>query len=296
MLKPPRPAVAFLLIALVAIAVAIPFLGGPYAVKFATRVTVIAILVISLDFLIGITGLVSFGHAMFFGLGAYAVYFVSPEADAANALIAFPLAVLAAAVGAAIIGALAVLTRGFYFIMVTLAFGQMLFSLFHDTRFAGGSDGAYINVKPQIALGPVTLLDLGNRVNFYYFCLASLIVAYLLLLWLARTPFGRALQGIRFNEERMGSLGFNAYAHKLLSFVIAGAIAGFAGALFATIDGYVAPEVFGWRESGIAIMMVVLGGVGTLYGPILGAEPAARKGRTARRQSHRASRLRRRST
>ena len=148
MLKPPRPAVAFLLIALVAIAVAIPFLGGPYTVKFATRVMVIAILVISLDFLIGITGLVSFGHAMFFGLGAYAIYFVSPEADAANALIAFPLAVLAAAVGAAIIGALAVLTRGFYFIMVTLAFGQMLFSLFHDTRFAGGSDGAYINVKP----------------------------------------------------------------------------------------------------------------------------------------------------
>jgi len=271
MLKAPRPAVAFLLIALVAIAAAIPFLGGPYAVKFATRVMVIAILVISLDFLIGITGLVSFGHAMFFGLGAYAIYFVSPEADAANALIAFPLAVLAAAAGAAIIGALAVLTRGFYFIMVTLAFGQMLFSLFHDTRFAGGSDGAYINVKPQIALGPVTLLDLGNRVNFYYFCLASLIVAYLFLLWLARTPFGRALQGIRFNEERMGSLGFNAYAHKLLSFVIAGAIAGFAGALFATIDGYVAPEVFGWRESGIAIMMVVLGGVGTLYGPILGA-------------------------
>ncbi len=271
MLRPPRPAVAFLLIALVAVAIAIPFLGGPYAVKFATRVMVFAILVISLDFLIGITGLVSFGHAMFFGLGAYAVYFVSPEADAANALLAFPLAVLAAAIGAAIIGALAVLTRGFYFIMVTLAFGQMLFSLFHDTRFAGGSDGAYINVKPQIALGPVTLLDLGNRVNFYYFCLASLIVAYLLLLWLARTPFGRALQGIRFNEERMGALGFNAYAHKLLSFVIAGAVAGFAGALFATIDGYVAPDLFGWRESGIAIMMVVLGGVGTLYGPILGA-------------------------
>jgi branched-chain amino acid transport system permease protein len=271
MLKPPRPAVAFLLIALVAIAAAIPFLGGPYAIKFATRVLVIAILVISLDFLIGITGLVSFGHSMFFGLGAYAIYFVSPESEAANALLAFPLAVLAAALGAAVIGALAVLTRGFYFIMVTLAFGQMLFSLFHDTRFAGGSDGAYINVKPEIALGQLTILDLGNRVNFYYFCLGSMVVAYLLLLWLARAPFGRVLQGIRFNEERMGALGFNTYSHKLLSFVIAGAIAGFAGALFATIDGYVSPDLFGWRESGTAIMMVVLGGVGTLFGPILGA-------------------------
>ena len=271
MLQTPRLAIVMLLIALVAIAAAIPFLGGPYAIKFATRVMVIAILVISLDFLIGITGLVSFGHSMFFGLGAYAVYFISPEADAANALLAFPLAVLAAAIGAAVIGALAVLTRGFYFIMVTLAFGQMLFSLFHDTRFAGGSDGAYINVKPVIALGQLTVLDLGNRVNFYYFCLAALVVTYLLLLKLARTPFGRVLQGIRFNEERIGALGFNTYSHKLLSFVIAGAIAGFAGALFATIDGFVAPEVFGWRESGIAIMMVVFGGVGTLYGSILGA-------------------------
>ena len=271
MLRYPRPAVVLLLLALFALAAAIPFFGGTYAIKFATRILVIAILVVSLDFLIGITGLVSFGHAMFFGLGGYAIYFLSPEAGPANALWAFPAAVLVAAAGAAIIGSLAVLTRGFYFIMVTLAFGQMLFSLFHDTRFAGGSDGAYINVKPQIALGPVEALDLGNRVAFYYFALAALIAAYFLLLWLARTPFGRVLQGIRFNEERLRALGFNTYAHKLLGFVIAGAIAGFAGALFATIDGYVAPDLFGWRESGIAIMMVVLGGVGTLYGPILGA-------------------------
>ena len=108
-----------------------------------------------------------------------------------------------------------VLTRGFYFIMVTLAFGQMGFSLFFDTKIAGGTDGAYINVRPVIALGPVTLLDLANRVDFYYFCLAALVVAYLFLLWLVRTPFGRVLQGIRHNEERMGALGFNTYAYKL---------------------------------------------------------------------------------
>jgi branched-chain amino acid transport system permease protein len=271
MLQRPRLPVVLLLVALFALALVLPLLVGPYGVKFTTRIMVVAILVISLDFLIGVTGLVSFGHAMFLGLGAYALYFVSPKAEAANALFAYPFAVLLAGGAAALIGAVVVMTRGFYFIMVTLAFGQMLFSLFHDTRFAGGADGAYINVKPVIALGSFQLLDLGNRVNFYYFCLASVVATYLLLAWLARTPFGRVLQGVRFNETRMGALGFNTYAHKLLSFVIAGAIGGYAGALFGTIDGYVTPDLFGWRESGTAIMMVVLGGSGTLYGPILGA-------------------------
>jgi branched-chain amino acid transport system permease protein len=270
-LQRPRALVAILLIALFVAALLVPFVGGSYAIKFTTRVLVLAIFVISLDFLIGITGLVSFGHAMFFGLGAYSLYFISPQAEAANALIAFPAAMLAAGVAAAIIGAFCVLTRGFYFIMVTLAFGQMLFSLFYTSRIAGGSDGAYINVKPAISLFGKALLDFESRFAFYYFCLGALVAVYLLMLALARTPFGRVLQAIRWNEERAGALGFNTYAHKLLSFVFAGAIAGFAGVLYATIDGYVAPDLFGWRQSGIAIMMVVLGGAGTLFGPILGA-------------------------
>jgi len=271
MLSRPRPIIAILLIALFVAALFVPFLGSSYAIKFATRVFVLAIFVISLDFLIGVTGLVSFGHAMFFGLGAYALYFVSPNAEAANALIAYPAAMLLAGTAAAIIGAFCVLTRGFYFIMVTLAFGQMLFSLFHDTKIAAGSDGAYINVKPEIALFGRTFLEFESRFAFYYFCLAALAAVYLLVLALARTPFGRVLQAIRWNEERAGALGLNTYSHKLLSFTFAGAIAGFAGVLFATIDGYVSPDLFGWRQSGIAIMMVVLGGAGTLFGPILGA-------------------------
>jgi branched-chain amino acid transport system permease protein len=267
----PRPAVVLVLAALLVVAIALPFFVGTYGIKFATRVLVLAIFVVSLDFLIGITGLVSFGHAMFFGFGAYAIYFVSPTDAPANAFIAFPLAMLAAAALAAVIGAVAVLTRGFYFIMVTLAFGEMMFSLFHDTRFAGGSDGAYINVKPEFVLGALSLLDLERRVSFYYLCLGLLVAAYLGLLALARGPFGRVLQGIRWNEARTGALGFNTYAYKLASFTIAGAVGGLAGALFATIDGYVTPDLFGWRQSGLAIMMVVLGGVGTLFGPILGA-------------------------
>jgi branched-chain amino acid transport system permease protein len=252
-------------------AIVLPFFVGTYGIKFATRVVVLAIFVVSLDFLIGITGLVSFGHAMFFGLGAYALYFVSPEDAPANAFIALPLAMLAGGALAAAIGAVAVLTRGFYFIMVTLAFGEMMFSLFHDTRFAGGSDGAYINVKPEFALGALRVIDLEHRLSFYYVCLGLLVAVYLGLLALARGPFGRVLQGVRWNEARTGALGFNTYAYKLASFSVAGAIGGLAGALFATIDGYVTPDLFGWRQSGLAIMMVVLGGVGTLFGPILGA-------------------------
>jgi branched-chain amino acid transport system permease protein len=271
MLSRPRSIVAILLIALFVAALLVPFLGSSYAIKFATRVFVYAIFVISLDFLIGITGLVSFGHAMFFGLGAYTLYFVSPNAEAANALVAYPAAMLLAGLAAVAIGAFCVLTRGFYFIMVTLAFGQMLYSLFHDTKIAGGSDGAYINVKPAISLFGRSFLDFDSRFAFYYFCLAALATVYLLALALTRTPFGRVLQAIRWNEERAGALGLNAYTHKLLSFIFAGAIAGFAGVLFATIDGYVSPELFGWRQSGIGIMMVVLGGAGTLFGPILGA-------------------------
>src|SRR5258708_4514799 len=129
--------------------------------------------------------------------------------------------------------------------MVTLAFGQMLYSLFHDTRFAGGSDGAYINVKPTLALAGVTILDLGGRLTFYHVCLGLLVGSYLLFLWLSRGPFGRVLQGIRFNEQRVGALGYNAYAYKLLAFTIAGGVAGVAGALYATIDGYVTPDLFG---------------------------------------------------
>jgi branched-chain amino acid transport system permease protein len=268
--RPSLPIMAVLL-ALLAVFAAMPGFVGGYEIKFFTRVLVVGIFVLSLDLLIGIAGMVSFGHAAFFALGAYAVYFVTPEFAAANVFVALGAGVGLAAAGALVIGGFAVLTRGFYFIMVTLAAAQMVFSLFHDTRIAGGSDGAYIYVKPVLALGDVTVLDFSDRITFFYVCLVSLLCAYLFFQWLVRTPFGRVLQTIRSNEARAAALGFNVYFYKLTAFVIAGGVAGFAGALFASIDGYVAPELSGWRESGLAIMMVVLGGVGTLFGPILGA-------------------------
>ena len=268
--RPSLPIAVALCIAVIALA-CVPVVLSPYAVKFTTRVLVLAIMVISLDLLIGITGLVSFGHAAFFALGAYAVYFVSPESESANALVVLAAGATLAAAGAFVIGVFAMLTRGFYFIMVTLAAGQMVFSIFYDTDIAKGSDGAYVNVKPDLTIGGSTLLDFDNRRQFFYVCLILLAATYLFLLWLVRSRFGRVLQGIRINEQRMRALGYDTYRYRLAVFVIAGAIAGIAGALFACIDGFVTPELASWRESGLAIMMVVLGGTGTLYGAVIGA-------------------------
>jgi branched-chain amino acid transport system permease protein len=268
--RPSRPAAIFLA-ALLVLLLALPLIGGPYALKFATRMIVLATFVLSLDLLIGITGLVSFGHAAFFGIGAYAVYFISPEAEAANVFLALAAGAGLAAAAAVVIGAFALLTRGFYFIMVTLAAGQMIFSLFHDTDIAKGSDGAYVNVKPALTIGTHILIDFADRVPFYYVTIAILVSTYGALFMLVRSPFGRVLQAIKVNEMRTGALGYNTYLFKLAAFTIAGAIAGLAGTLFASIDGFVTPELMSWHQSGLAIMMVVLGGAGTLFGPILGA-------------------------
>ena len=270
MLKNPSARALIVLAILGALFLVLPAYVGAYGIKFATRMIILAIFVVSLDFILGLAGLVSFGHAAFFGVGAYAVYFVSPESSAANAFVALGAGMLGAAACALVIGAFVCLTRGFYFIMVTLAAAQMMFSLFHDTDIAKGSDGAYINVKPDLVIGATTLLDFDDRKTFYYVCLILLVVTVLALFALARTPFGRIVQGLKANETRLSALGYNVYQFKLAAFVVAGAFAGLAGALFACIDGFVTPDLFSWHQSGLAIMMAVLGGAGTLFGPILG--------------------------
>jgi len=261
------------LLGLIAVAFAVvPFVAGPYEVKFATRVLATAIFVLGLDLLIGVTGLVSFGHAAWFGLGAYAVWFVTPpDYEAGNLLVALGAAVALSGAVAAVVGLFAVRTRAFYFIMVTLAASQMIFALFHDTRIAGGSDGASIDTKPALEIAGKTILDFSNRNTLLWFSLVALFVVYALVLTIARSRFGRILQGIKANETRMNALGFDGARYKWASFVIAAMVAGFGGALFASIDGFVPPEILGWRESGLAIMMVVLGGVGSLWGAIVGA-------------------------
>ena len=271
MLTRPNPSVIVFFLILLACLIALPYVAGTYPVKLMTRIIILATFVLSLDLLIGITGLVSFGHGAFFGCGAYAVYFVSPESEAANVFVALGAGLVLGGAAAFVVGAFATLTRGFYFIMVTLAAGQMMFSLFHDTDIAKGSDGAFVNVKPELAFHGTSLIDFSDWHQFYYVCLLVLVAAYFSLFGLVRSPFGRVLQGIRANEVRVSALGYDTYRYKLAAFTVAGMLAGLAGALFASIDGFVTPELFNWHQSGLAIMMVVLGGAGTLYGPIIGA-------------------------
>jgi branched-chain amino acid transport system permease protein len=153
-----------------------------------------------------------------------------------------------------------------YFIMVTLAFAQMAYFVFHDTQVGGGSDGIYLNVRPVLAA-----LDTGNKLHFYYLVLVALVATYGTLALLRRSRFGHALAGIRVNEQRMRATGFNTYLYKLAAFVLAGALAGLAGFLLAVKDGFVNPELLSWHESGAVLLMIILGGLGHLRGAVIGA-------------------------
>jgi branched-chain amino acid transport system permease protein len=227
---------------------------------------VFAIFALSLELLVGGTGLVCFGHAAFFGIGAYATVLLSPEYEAANLLWLLPACVAAAALYALAVGALSLRTKGVYFIMVTLAFAQMAYYVVHDTPLGGGTDGIYLNAKPTIP-GLVELK--GGAI--YAFTWAALLVTFLLLAVVSRSRFGRALAGIRVNEQRMRATGFATYPYKLAAFTLSGAIAGLAGFLFAVKDGYVNPELLSWHLSGSVLIMIILGGIGHLRGALIGA-------------------------
>jgi branched-chain amino acid transport system permease protein len=210
---------------------------------------------------------VCFGQAAFFGIGAYAAVWWSPPYDAASLGWLLPAAVVAAAVYALAVGALSLRTKGVYFIMVTLAFAQMAYYVVHDTPLGGGTDGIYLMVKPVWG----TLLDLGDAHTHYGFTLACLIGVFGGLALLNRSRFGRALAGIRVNEQRMRATGFSTYPYKLAAFTVSGGIAGLAGFLFAVKDGYVNPEMLSWHLSGAVLIMIILGGIGHLRGALIGA-------------------------
>ena len=269
----PRGVQVALALGLIAL-VAFPFTGTDFYVQMVTRMMIMAIFAMSLDLLQGVTGLVSLGHAAYFGLAGYALAFITPQ-DAPIALWwSLPLAVLASGLGALIIGFFVVRTHGIYFIMVTMAFAQMIFFLFFDNKALGGSDGLYINFKPDVALFgwvPAAWWDLENKRTLYYFTLAVLLVVYAFLRRLLWSPFGRALAGIRVNEHRMRAMGFGTFRYKLTAFTLAGALAGLAGYLWGTQTGYINPELMGFHMSAHAIMMVILGGMGNFAGAIVGA-------------------------
>ncbi|NQW92476.1 MAG: branched-chain amino acid ABC transporter permease [Polaromonas sp.] len=250
---------------------AFPFVSTPFYTEMVTRMMIMAIFAMSLDLLQGVTGLVSLGHAAYFGLAGYALAFLTPQAQAVSLWWTLPVAVLASGLAALIIGFFVVRTHGIYFIMVTMAFAQMVYYVFFDNKALGGSDGLYVDFKPSAAIFGWVPFDLDNRRVLYYFTLAALLVTYLFLRRLLFSPFGRALSGIRVNEHRMRAMGYGVFGYKLAAFTVAGALAGLAGYLWGTQTGYINPELMGFHMSAHAIMMVILGGMGNFSGAIVGA-------------------------
>ncbi len=248
-----------------------PVLGSEFYVGLLSRIIILAIFAMSLDLLIGYTGLVSFGHAAFFGIGGYALAIAFQDAAVIHLWQALPLSLAAAALAALVIGWISIRTSGIYFIMITLAFSQMFFYYFFESPSYGGDDGIFLFFKPVLMLGSTDLLKLDNEINFYYFVLTCLVGSYLFLLMVLRAPFGKVITAIKANEHRVCALGYSVNRYKLVSFVFAGTLAGLAGFLEGAHTGYVNPSYMSWHESGVAIAIVVLGGMGTLYGPVLGA-------------------------
>lgn len=261
------------LLAALALAVAFPTLavafGQDFYVSFGSRLLIMALLASSLNLLVGMGGMVSLGHAAFYGFGAYAVGIASAQWAGTlgeHALLAWPLAMISSGVLALGIGAISLRTRGVYFIMITLAFAQMLYYVFVSLKAFGGDDGMSIAKRSRL-IG----FDLASDVTFYYVVLALFAAALVFLGRLGDSRFGFVLQGIKDNEPRMESLGFATYRFKLAAFVIAGSIAGLAGALMANQNSFVSPNMMHWEQSGVALVMVVLGGLGSLWGGLAGA-------------------------
>jgi branched-chain amino acid transport system permease protein len=250
---------------------AFPLFGGKFALDLMTKIMILAIFALSLELLVGQTGLVCFGHAAFLGIAAYAAVLLSPQGEPASLAILLPAAVLASGLYALAVGALSLRTRGIYFIMVTLAFAQMAYYVFHDTKVGGGSDGIYLYFRPVLSIAGWQPFDLDSGHTFYYFVLACLVFTFGLLALLVRSRFGRALAGIRVNEQRMRAVGFTTFWYKLSAFVLAAMLAGLAGFLYALKDGFVSPELLSWHQSGAVLIMIILGGLGHLRGAVIGA-------------------------
>ena len=265
--------------ALIAMAAAIVFplaasaTDHTFYIGFATRIMIYVIVVSSLNLLVGYAGLVSFGHAAYFGVGAYAVGAATLLGGdvlpkwVASAWVAWPFAMLMGAVLAAAVGALALRTRQVYFIMITLAFSQMVYFLFIGMKSFGSDNGMSLASRSGFGLG----LDLANDTTFYYVVFVLTAATMFLLTLVVRSRFGVVMRGISENESRMSAIGIPVYRYKLVCFVIAGAFAGLAGALLANQNAYVSPRILDWTQSGILLMMLIVGGVGYRCGGIYGA-------------------------
>jgi branched-chain amino acid transport system permease protein len=259
-----------LLIVLAIIAALCPFIWSGYEIKLATTITIQAGLAVALGFVVGPAGLVSLGHAAFYGLAAYLFAMLAPASEPANLLNTLLVAVCGTAVCAAVVGAISIRSRGLYFILMTLAFGQLGYHFFHDTGIGGSADGTYIYFRPEVRL-PGLDISLDGAVQFYQFVSLVVFAAVALVWWLRRSAFGSLLVAARDNEMRIRAFGYSLYALRLVAFVISGAIAGAMGYLAAAQHGFVAPEMLAWHNSATALVMVLIGGKDTTSGPAIGA-------------------------
>jgi branched-chain amino acid transport system permease protein len=240
--------------------------GNMFVLTLLTRVLILAIAAVSLNLIMGYGGMVSFGHAAYLGIGGYAVGILAKE-GIGSGFVQWPVAVAASALYALIVGLLSLRTRGLYFIMITLAFAQMIYYVAMGLDRYGGDDGLTIYKRSQFG----GLIDLNNKMLFYYVCFVLLLASIYLVARIIHSRFGLVIRGARSNERRMRAIGFPTFRYRLVCFVIAGGLCGFAGALLANHTNFISPALMHWTRSGDLIVMVVLGGLGSLFGPLIGA-------------------------
>jgi branched-chain amino acid transport system permease protein len=248
--------------------------GNDYYLGLATRLVILGIAATSLNLVLGYGGMISFGHAAFVGLGAYAVGIPVHHSlfgglgflASTNGFLHILLAVVICSLFALITGAICLRTKGVYFIMITMAFAQMVYYLFISISTYGADDGLVIYQNSQLPL-----VDLSEPLHLYYVSFASLVAAILIVRTIVNSRFGMVLQGAKGNPERMVTMGYNVYRYRLVAYVISGAMAGYAGALLSNYEGFISPDLMDWAQSGEFMFMVILGGVATTLGPIIGS-------------------------
>ena len=252
-------------LALVALPPVVMALGQPFYIDLVRRIMILAIAAASLNLILGYGGLVSFGHAAYLGIGAYAVGILAFH-GITNGWLQWAVAIGASALAALAIGAVSIRTSGIYFIMITLAFSQMLYYLGVSLEVYGGDDGMRLKSKSQLGV-----VNLDDPVQFYYVALVIMLLAVFLIYKVVNSRFGMVLRATKSNEARSRAIGFSPYPYRLAAFVIAGALCGLAGALYGNHTNYLTPGFMSWGQSGELMFMVILGGMATTAGPVLGA-------------------------
>jgi branched-chain amino acid transport system permease protein len=258
-------ATAILLAAMLALPLVAWWAGQKFYLDLSTRMVILTLAAVSLNLVLGYGGMISFGHAAFVGIGAYGVGILAFH-GIGSGLAHFPLAVAVCALFALATGAICLRTKGVYFIMITMAFAQMAYYFFLSLEVYGGDDGLAIFNRSTLPL-----LTLQDPLRLFLFAYASLLVGLYLKHRIVNSRFGLVMQGAKDNDTRMRTLGYNTYAYRLFAYVISGAMAGYAGALLGNFTSYVSPAMMSWTRSGELIFMVILGGAGSLFGPVFGA-------------------------